>query len=174
MLRVVVFAATGVVWWAYTVVLAFAHPDYQQAETLVDWLAVLSFSAGLFALAFALPMFAQLVGGRSVLQVSFVPATGAALAGFSNLLEDGLHLGWAFAAFVLGALLIVAGLTIFAFAISASQRGRRRFLGAVPLATLVGQLAVPAGGGILLGGAWLAAAAIALAQAPRKLGRAEG
>ena len=66
--------------------------NFQDPESAADWFVVLGFSVTLIALAFALPMFAQLVSGRFVFRVSLVPAVGAGLGGSANFLEDGLQL----------------------------------------------------------------------------------
>jgi hypothetical protein len=146
-------------------------PAYQDPETAADWFAVLSFSAALFALAFALPMLAQLISGR-VFKVSLVPTVGAALAGLSNLLEDALQLGWAFWLFILSTALIIVGLVAFIIVVAVAGRGRLRLLAAVPAATLAAILLFPVGGGVLIVAAWLAAAAIGLRRPARSAAQA--
>ena len=140
----------------------FTDPEYQDPVSISDWFSVLSFSAALLALALALPMFAQLVGGRNVFRVALVPAVGAALGGLSNLLEDALQLGFAFWLFSVGGALTLVGLVSLTIAVAVVGRGRRRLLAAVPAATLVGMLLFENGGGVLVLAAWLAAAAVAL------------
>jgi len=163
MLRVALFTVTGVISGVRSLQ-AFTDPAYMRPVTAADWFAVLSFSAGLFALAFALPMFAQLIGGRVVFRVSLVPAAGAALAGFSNLLEDALQMDFAFWFFIAGAMLSLVGLIAFTIVAAAGGRGRHRLFAAVPAATLVGQLTFSVGGGVLIMAAWLAVAAMAFGQ----------
>jgi len=170
MLRAALFTFVGVVWCARSLQ-SFADPEFQDPVSASDWFAVFSFSAALFALAFALPMLAQLVGGRVVFLVSLVPAAGAALAGLSNLLEDALQMGFAFWLFVVGAALAQVGLIAFTVVVAVIGRGRLRLLATVPLATLIGFFLFESGGGVLILVAWLAAAAVTLAQPTRRAER---
>ena len=163
MLRAALFAVVGVgffVRWLQ----GFTNPNYQTPASVSDWFAVLSFSASLIALAFALPILARLTGERVVFRVSLIPAVGAALGGVSNLLEDGLQLGWAFWLFVLSLWINVFGLAALAVVVAFIGRGGRRLFAAIPAATLVGQLLFPIVGGVLMLAAWLAAAAFALGR----------
>ena len=168
MLRAALFTFVGVVWCARSLQ-SFTDPEYMDPATASDWFAVLSFSAALFALAFALPMFAQLTGGRVVFRVSLIPAVGAALAGLSNLVEDALHWasGWAFWLFGAGMATTAVGLIAFTLVVAVAGRGRRRLLAAVPAGTLIGLFLFESGGGVLTLAAWLVAAAIAVQVAPR-------
>ena len=173
MLRAVLFTFAGVVWCVRSLQ-AFSDPEYMDPESASDWFAVLSFSAGLFALAFALPMFARLIGGRVVFRLSLLPAAGAALAGLSNLFEDALHWsgppgssGWAFWLFILGTGMTGIGLVAFSILVAVVSSGRRRLLAAVPAATLIGVMLFESGGGVLILAAWLAAAAMALGHPAR-------
>ena len=133
-------------------------PNFQEPVTVSDWFATLGFSAALFALAAALPMFGRLFDELRIRRVSFVPAVGAALGGASNVLEDGLQLDWAFWFFVLSSGLVVVGLAALAMAIVLLGRGSDRLLATVPAATLVGWIVFPVGGGVLMGAAWLGCA----------------
>ena len=72
-----------------------ADPSYEISETQDDWAYVLGFSAAILSLAFAIPMFARLAIGRVGFRVSLIAGTGAALSSVANILEDGLHMGWA-------------------------------------------------------------------------------
>ena len=132
-----------------------------------DWNNVLAFSAALLALAFALPMFAQLVDDHRVLRVSIVPAAGAALSSLANVLEDGLDLGWAFWGFVLGAAIIELGLLALTVVIARTGHGSRRLLALVPAGTVAAITFYATAGGILMLATWLAAATVALAS-PRR------
>lgn len=163
MKRAALFAATGVLWCMYAL-LFLTDPNYQDPASAADWLTVLSYSAGLFALAFAFPALAQLMGSLGVFRVSLVPAVGAALAGLGNLLEDGLQMDWASLAYALGGGLVMVGFVVFTVALAVAGRGRLRLLAAVPVAQLIGmQLLqkVPAIGVLVLV-AWLTAAVLAL------------
>jgi hypothetical protein len=161
--RVALFMFVGVTWCVRSLQ-AFADPDFQDPVSALDWFAVLSFSAALFGLACALPLFAQLIGGRAVLGASLVPAVGSALSGLSNLLEDAFQIGFAFWFFVASTALTMLGFLGFTVAVAVMGRGRRRFSAAVPAVTLVGILLFESGGGLLILGAWLVAAAITLGR----------
>ena len=158
MLRAALFTVVGA---------AFLLVWLRSSEPMSEWPTVLSFSAALCALAFALPTYARLIGGRTVFRVSLVPAAGAALGGVSNILEDGLQLEWAFWLFVLSLAIIDAGLLVFTVVVAFSGRGGRRLLAAVPAAQLAGVLLFPVGGIVLVLAAWLAAAALAVGRPSR-------
>ena len=166
MLRAALFTFVGVV-WCVRLLQSFADPEYEDPVSASDWFAVVSFSAALFALALALPLLAQLIGGRAVFRVSLVPAVGAALSGLGNLLEDALQIGFAGWLYAVGNTLTMVGLIAFTIAIAVAGRGRRRLLAAVPAATLIGWFLSESGGGVLILAAWLAAAAMALDRPTR-------
>ena len=166
MLRAALFTFVGVAWCVRSLQ-SFSDPNYTDPVSAADSFAVFSYSAALFATALALPLFAQMVGGRAVFRVSLVPAVGAALAGLGNLLEDALQVGLAGVFYGAGAGLTWVGLIAFTVAIAVSGRGRRRLLAAVPAATLIGWSQFESGGGVLVLAAWLAAAAMAFDRPAR-------
>ena len=166
MLRAALFTFVGVAWCVRSLQ-SFADPHYTDPVSASDWFAVFSFSAALFATALALPLLAEMVGGRAVFRVSLVPAVAAALAGLGNLLEDGLQIEVAGMFYGVGAGLTWVGLIAFTVAIAVSGRGRRRLLAAVPSATVIGWSLFDSGGGVLVLAAWLAAAAISLDRPAR-------
>ena len=139
----------------------------RSSEPMSEWPKVLTFSATLCGLAFALPTYARLIGGRTVFRVSLVPAAGAALGSVSNILEDGLQLEWAFWLFILSLAITDIGLFAFTSVVAFIGRGRRRLLAAVPAATLAGVLLFPVGGFVLMIAAWVAAAVLALGRPAR-------
>ena len=178
MLRAALFTFVGVVLCVRSLQ-SFADPEYMDPESASDWFAVLSFSTALFALALALPMLAQMIGGRVVFRVSLVAAVGAALAGLANLFEDALHWagppgssGWAFWLFITGTATTAVGLTALAVAVAVAGRGRLRLLAVVPAATLIGLMLFESGGGVLILAAWLAAGAMALGRPARTAAQA--
>ncbi len=160
MTRAALFTFVGVVWCVRSLQ-SFADPQYEDPVAASDWFAVFSFSAALFATALALPLLAQMIGGRAVFGMSLIPAVGAALAGLGNLLEDALQIGFAGLLYGAGAGLTGIGLIAFTVAMAVFGRGRFRLLAAVPAATLIGWSLFESGGGVLILVAWLAAAAIA-------------
>jgi hypothetical protein len=161
--RVALFTFVGVAWCVRSLQ-SFADPAYTDPVTVSDWFAVFSFSVALFATAVALPLLAHSTGGGPVVvRVSLVPAVGAAIAGFANILEDALQLELAGLFYGIGSGLTGLGLIAFTLAIAVAGRGRRRLLAAIPLATLIGWSLFESGGGVLVLAAWLAAAMAARA-----------
>ena len=164
MSRAVLFTITGALWCANSLVV-LTHPNYQDAASATDWFTVLSLSAALFALALTLPTLAQLIGRRGVYKMSLIPAAGAALAGLSNLLEDALHMSWAFWFTALGLAAVDLGLLALTIMFAVTGRGRLRLLAAVPAATLIDVLFLhEAGGGVVVLVACLGAAALAVSR----------
>jgi hypothetical protein len=143
---------------------SFSQPGYVPSASSGDWLGVLSFSAALMGLAVALLMFARMIGGSAAPRVSLIPATGAALAAVTNVIEDGLLQEWAFWGFVLSAAITALGLVALTLVVALKSVGYRRTLAAIPAATLVGQLSFTTLVGILLPAAWLTAAVLVLRQ----------
>jgi hypothetical protein len=166
MRRAALFTFVGVAWCVRSLQ-SFTDPQYTDPVTASDWFAVFSYSAALFATALALPLFAQLIGGRAVFRVSLVPAVAATLTGLCNLLEDGLQIGAVGLFYGVGAGLTWVGLIALTVAIAVSGRGRRRLLAAVPAATVIGWSLFESGGGVLVLAAWLAAAAMTLDRPTR-------
>jgi hypothetical protein len=163
-IRAALFALMGVVFFVNWTV---CDPTYEGSKCTDDWNVVLGFSAMFLLLAIAVPLFARLVGGRSVFRVSLVPAGGAALASLSNILEDGLKIDAAFFGFVLGTAGIILGLLALTAVIVFGGRGGDRFLALVPAGTMAAVIFYVIAGGILMLITWLAAAALALAL-PRR------
>ena len=121
-LDAVLFSFVGVAFLLHWVL---ADPGFEASDTQDDWRHVLGFSAALLSLAVALPMFALLVGKRGVVWVSLVAAAGAALSCAANIVEDGLHMGWAFFVFVLGTGALGLGLVALTAAIATAAHGNR-------------------------------------------------
>src|SRR4051794_21050647 len=126
------FAFVGVLFLLHWVV---TDPSFDATDTMTEWPYVLAFSAALLSLACALPLLARLAGGQRVVRVSLVPAAGAALGSFANVLEDGLGMDWAFWVFVMSTGLILLGLVAFAMVMVRDRRGRDRLLALIPAGT---------------------------------------
>lgn len=153
---------TGVLWSARSLA-SFTDPSFTDPENAWDWFAVVSFSAALAALALALLSFARLVGGRIPMGAAVVAAAGAGIGAIGNLVEDGLQREWAGDWLYLPSVLLLGlGLVGLTVAVAVCARGMTRLLAGVPAATLIGLLLLESGGGVLVLGAWLAAAVIAL------------
>jgi hypothetical protein len=158
MKRATLFALTGLVFFAFWFV---AKPSFDVSPTQGEWPQVLAFSAMILTLAFAVPQFARLVGGRFAIGASRVVAAGAALSSVANVLEDGLKMEWAFFAFVAG--LAITELALLALAIALVARGGKRHFALVPAGTIAGILLYVVAGGPLMLVTWLLAAGFALA-----------
>jgi hypothetical protein len=149
--------------WCARSLAAFTDPAFTDPETAWDWFAVVSFSAALAALAFALPLFTRLVRSRIPMGIALVAAAGAGIGAVGNLLEDGLQLDWAGDWLYLpSVVLMTLGLAALTVAVAVCGHRTTRLLAGVPGAVLVGMLLLERGGGILVLAAWLAAAAVAL------------
>jgi hypothetical protein len=159
--RAALFALTGLAFFAYWLI---ANPSFEASPTQFEWPYVLAFSAIILSLAFAVPQYAQLVGGRVAFRASLVVATGSVLSSVANVLEDGLNMEWAFFAFILGTVVMYMGLLALAIALAA--RGGRRHFALVPAGTMAAILFFVIAGGPAMLATWLLAAALALA--PRR------
>ncbi len=158
-LRASYFALVGLGFLAYWVI---ADPSFDVSESQDEWGYVLAFSGVILSLAFALPLFAQVIGGRWVLRMSLVAAAGAALGSVANVFEDGLQIDWVFFVFVLGAAIELVGLLALAVVVAVGGRASRRLLALVPVGTAVAIIAFVPAGGPLMATTWLAAAVVAL------------
>lgn len=163
-LAAALFAFVGVAFLLHWVL---ADPGFEASDTQDDWRYVLGFSAALLSLAVALPMFAQFVGRRGVLEVSLVAAAGAALTSAANIVEDGLHMGWAFFVFVLGTGALGLGLVALTALIATAAHGTGRLTALVPAGTLAAILFYVHAGGPVMFATWLAAAALVVATTGR-------
>jgi hypothetical protein len=157
--RAALFALVGLVFFLHW---TLADPGYEVSASQDDWSFVSGFSAAILLLGFAIPVFAQLVGRRVVFRMSLIPAGGAVLASLSNLLEDGLHMDWAFFGFVLGSAIILLGLLALTGAIALGGRDSHRYSSLIPAGTMAALIFYVAAGGILMLATWLAASAVVL------------
>ena len=158
MLRALLFAGTGVAWFAFW----FLMGSDTSVQSIQTWPNVLSFSAVLLVLGVALWTFGRMIGGRWVTRLATIAAATAGLMSVTNIVEDGFRVEPAFYLFVLGLLTLDITLAGLALAIARTVAGRRKLLAAVPAAALAAILLAPIAGGPLMLGAWLAAAAVAL------------
>jgi hypothetical protein len=157
--RAALFALVGLVFFLHW---TLADPSYEVSESQDDWSFVLGFRAAILLLGFAIPVFAQLVGRRLVFRMSLIPAGGAILASLSNLLEDGLHMDWAFFGFVLGSAIILLGLLAPTGAIALGGRDSHRYSSLIPAGTMAALIFYVTAGGILMLATWLAASSVVL------------
>lgn len=166
-----VWLGTGLA-WAGRSLLEFAHPEYWNPVTTLDWLAVWSFSACLLLLAPSLVWLGAVTESRPVITVAVVVAIAAVAAGVANAVEDGLGIKALGTVYVLGAMTVAFGL--LALAAVVYRAGYRRLAGVV-VVLFVGGVAFVAGGGLLVLGTLGALAVTPMwftlrAQAPEAAG----
>jgi hypothetical protein len=125
---------------------------------LLDWVAVVSFSLGLAALAPGAWLIAELAGrGRFVVSAAVILAVGGIVAAVANFIEDGLGVKAFGDVFALGLFGVLSGLVALAVLLAVA---RRFVLVALPGATIAGLMLInDAGGGFLILAAWLVVAA---------------
>ena len=158
--RVTLFMSVGVLFffrWSQV-----GSVDYVNPVTTSDWLAVVSFSAALFSVAVALPVYAALTEGKSTYRISLVPAMGLTVASAANLIEDGLGWSGAFWPYVLSSIVYVPGLIALTIVLARKKRGLGRISAVVPAGTLLGLVFFESWGGPILLVSWFAAALLAL------------
>ena len=165
MIRVLLFAGTGVAWFTNW----FVAGPAQTVSSMQEWPRVIGFSATLLLLALALLAFGGMVGGRWVTRLATIAGGTAGVMSVVNIVEDGLRVEAAFFAFVVGLLILDAVLAGLALAIARTEAGPRRLLATIPAATLAAILLYPLVGGPLMLGAWLAASVAALSPAMRQM-----
>lgn len=166
MLRATFFTLIGTAFFAHWVITdpSFEGPVSQQ------WPHVLGFSGAILTLAFALPVFGRMLGGRWVLRLAFMGAAGAALGSVGNIVEDGLQMDWAFWSVILSLLIIELALLGLTAVIGLTGRGGHRLLALVPAGTLAAIIFYVWAGGVIMLATWLAAATVALALPMRPAG----
>ncbi len=160
---------TGLAMFIYWVVV---RPTTEISPTQSQWPYVLWFSATILTLAFAVPLFGRMVGGKWVVRLAWIAGATAAVASAANIIEDGFDQGWAFLLFAIGTGGILISHFALALVLAITGRGGRRALGLIPFGTAVGILAFAAFGGPLMLVTWFAAAAIAVLWKPEGTGEA--
>ncbi len=145
--------------------IGIGEPASQDPATLLDWLAVLTWSLALASLIPGTWLLMTLSSGvdrsgpnRWVTTSGTLVVAGAALAAVGNLLEAVLGLELGGLLYVVGVLALVLGLVALAGSLAFTPR---RWLGLLAVATLIGMLAEQLGGLFLVSLAWLAAANLA-------------
>lgn len=140
--------------WAFRSAIGFAHPNYVEPVTALDWAAVLSFTAALAAFAPGAWLIRELAGrGRAAGIAAAVLALGGLVAAVGNFVEDGLSIaafGDVFATGLLGVLAGLIGLTAILLV------SRQYLVAALPASALIGVMASnDNGGGFLILVVWL-------------------
>lgn len=165
--RALLFALTGVAFFVFWV---GTHPSFEMTPSMTQWPQVLWFSATLFVLAIALPVFGRMVGGRSIVRLSSIAGAGIGLSGVANIFEDGFGIDAAFIGFVAGTMILNVALIILVVVMARTMPRRCGVWALIPLGTVTGiVLFVVAGGPVMLVtwlGAAVAAVTIARHQGP--------
>jgi hypothetical protein len=161
--RVGVHLLTGISLFVYWVVV---RPTAEASPTQSQWPYVLWFSATILTLAFALPAFGRMIGGKWVVRLALAAGAAAAWNSAVNIVEDGFGQDWAFVLFALGSAGILLSNIALSAVLAVKGPARRRALSLIPLGTAAGILAFVSIGGPLLLVTWLAAAAIAARWRP--------
>jgi hypothetical protein len=147
-----VWSATGVLWAAASLVL-FAHPDYWDPVTALDWTAVWLYSAAWLMLAASVLLLARLVDSREVKVATTIVAIGAIAAGVANGVEDGLGASSFGSLYVLG--FMVGWLGLLGLATTFFRAAHVRLAG-LSVVIFVGVASITLGGGgivlVALGG----------------------
>jgi len=170
MLRALLFALTGVAFFAYW---AIARPSSEITASMQEWPTVLGFSATLLTLALALAAFGRMVGGPTVIRLATIAGAAMMLSSVSNVFEDGFRIEWMFVVFILGSLILVVALLALAVVIARTRQGGSRLLALIPLGTVAGMLLFVAAGGPIMLATWLAATGVALMVAPARIAATE-
>jgi hypothetical protein len=152
------FALTGIAFFAYW---ALARPSFEATAAQSEWPTVLWFSATLSGLAVALPVFGRMVGGRWVARLALLAGAGTGVSSLANIFEDGLHIEWVFAVFIVAEVVTLVSLLALTVVIAATRRGSGQLLALVPAGTALGLLLFVYAGGIIMLATWLGAAAAA-------------
>ena len=142
----VLWLLTGALWAAMSLV-QFAHPNYWDPVTALDWSSIWIYSAALLSLAASVLLLGRLAPSRRVMIAATVVAIGALGAGVANALEDGNGVSWMGTIYVLGVL--TAGIGLLPLAI-AFQRVPRSRLAGITAAVFLGVLTSTLGGGLIV------------------------
>lgn len=161
--RVGIHLLTGISMFVYWVVV---RPTAEASATQFQWPYVLWFSATILTLAFALPAFGIMIGGKWVVRLAVTAGTAAAWNSAVNIIEDGFGQDWAFVLFALGSAGILLSNIALAVVLAVTGPARRRALSLIPLGTVTGILGFVSIGGPVMLVTWLAAAATAARWRP--------
>jgi len=133
--------------WAARTVMEFAHPDYFDPVTLLDWSAVGVYSAAWLLSALAVALLARSICTTSVRAIAAVVAAGAIVAGLANAAEDALGASWGGTPYVVGFMVGWISLIPLAAVVWRSHSWR---LALLPLALFASIALFNSGGGLLI------------------------
>lgn len=141
-----VWLLAGVAWAARSL-LEFAHPDYWDPVTALDWSSVWLYSAAWLLIAPAVVLLGRLAPSRQVMTAATVVAIAAVLTGAANAMEDGLGAeGWG-SLYVVGFLTALLGLLPLAVTFQRAAHSRLAWLSA---ALFLGVALLVQGGGVIV------------------------
>ena len=167
----VIWLLSGMLWAAVSLV-QFAHPNYWDPVTPLDWSAVWLYSGAWLLFVPSILFLGRLAPERPVMTVATVVAIGALSTGLANAFEDGFGVSWMGTLYVVGVL--TAGISLLPLAVTLRRAGYSRLAG-LSVALFAGLLTFTIGGGfvILVAFASLAAAPQSFRAAPPEPGAAE-
>lgn len=154
----IIWFLTGMAWAARSV-MEFAHPDYWDPVTPLDWTAIWLYSAAWLLFAPAVLQMGRLASSRQVTTIATVVAFGAIAAGGANAIEDGFGVAWLGSLYVAGFMTAWIGLLPLAVAL---QRIRHTRLAGLSVLLFGGVLLFLVGGGLIILAGW---GALAIAPA---------
>lgn len=142
----IVWVVTGAV-WATRSLLEFAHPDYWNPVTALDWSAVWLYSAAWLLTAPSVLLLGRLASPRQAMTVAAVVAIGALLAGGANAIEDGFGVKALGTLYVVG--FMTAWLALLPLAVTFWQARYSRLAG-LSVALFFGVMLFTVGGGVVV------------------------
>lgn len=141
-----VWLVTGAI-FAIRSLIEFAHPDYWDPVTPLDWSAVWLTSAGWILFAPSVLLLGRLASSRRVMIVATVVATGALVTGLANAIEDGFGVSALGTFYVLG--FFTAWFGLLPLAMMFGRAGLSR-LARLSVALFLGIILSTVGGGIVI------------------------
>ncbi len=142
----IVWLLTGIA-WAGRSLMEFAHPDYWDPVTALDWTSIWVYSAAWFGMAASVLLLARLAPTRPVVIAAALVAIAAVLAGGANALEDGFGMKSLGTFYVIGTLGAWLGLLPVAVSFRLAKVSRLAWLTA---GLFGGILTFLLGGGLLI------------------------
>ena len=152
----IVWLLSGMLWAAVSLI-QFAHPNYWDPVTPLDWSAVWLYSAAWLLFAPSMLFLGRLVLERQVMTIASVIAIGALGTGLANAFEDGFGVSWMGTLYVVGVL--AAGIGMVPLAVTLRRAGYSRLAG-LSVAIFAGMLTFTIGGGLIILGAFASLAIV--------------
>ena len=141
-----IWITTGIFWAVASLVL-LGGAVYYEPVTLLDWTAVIAYTAALVWLGLAIFCIGRLVPSALVRTTALIAAMAPIVTGLANLVEDGFDVAAASSVYVAGSLLTVVGLVALAVVLVQARALR---LAVLCLLVIVGLFFVVDGGGVVI------------------------